>query len=96
MLARGVDLRYTTRHVPRLESRENVMAPERSAKKVGLGIVGAGRIGLIRGEIAARNPNVGWIGIAEPRAKLAGQWTARSGPKPGTLSSIPLSRSACQ
>ena len=34
-------------------------------KKIGLAIVGAGRVGLIRGELAARHPSVGWIGIAE-------------------------------
>ena len=42
-------------------------------KKIGLAIVGAGRVGLIRGELAARHPEVAWIGIAEinpERAKL--------------------------
>ncbi len=42
-------------------------------KKIGLAIVGAGRVGLIRGELAARHPEVEWIGIAEKdpaRAKL--------------------------
>jgi predicted dehydrogenase len=42
-------------------------------KKIGLAIVGAGRVGLIRGELAARHPEVGWIGLAEKnpeRAKL--------------------------
>ncbi len=34
-------------------------------KRIGLGIIGAGRVGLIRGEIAARFPQVDWIGIAE-------------------------------
>ncbi len=33
--------------------------------RIGLGIIGAGRVGLIRGEIAARFPQVDWIGIAE-------------------------------
>lgn len=45
-------------------------------KQIGLGIVGAGRIGLIRGEIAAKHPTVGWIGIAEKnpeRAKLVAE-----------------------
>jgi predicted dehydrogenase len=37
----------------------------KQAKKVGLAIVGAGRVGLIRGELAARHPAVGWIGNAE-------------------------------
>jgi predicted dehydrogenase len=45
----------------------------KQAKKIGLAIVGAGRVGLIRGELAARHPEVGWIGLAEKnpeRAKL--------------------------
>ena len=37
----------------------------RQAKGVGLAIVGAGRVGLFRGEVAARHPAVQWIGIAE-------------------------------
>jgi myo-inositol 2-dehydrogenase/D-chiro-inositol 1-dehydrogenase len=37
----------------------------RSAKDVGLAIIGAGRVGLFRGEVAARHPAVKWIGIAE-------------------------------
>jgi predicted dehydrogenase len=35
------------------------------AKAIGLAIVGAGRVGLFRGEAAARHPAVQWIGIAE-------------------------------
>jgi myo-inositol 2-dehydrogenase / D-chiro-inositol 1-dehydrogenase len=38
-------------------------------KTIGLAIVGAGRVGLIRGEIAARFPQVGWIGLAEINAE---------------------------
>ena len=37
----------------------------KSAKGIGLAIVGAGRVGLIRGEVAARHPAVEWIGVAE-------------------------------
>src|SRR5213593_2706601 len=37
----------------------------RRAKGLGLAIVGAGRVGLFRGEVAARHPVVQWIGIAE-------------------------------
>ena len=37
----------------------------REAKGIGLAIVGAGRVGLFRGEVAARHPAVQWIGIAE-------------------------------
>src|ERR1700704_3901887 len=35
------------------------------AKEIGLAIIGAGRVGLFRGEVAARHPAVKWIGIAE-------------------------------
>src|SRR5256714_4739004 len=37
----------------------------RQAKGIGLAIVGAGRVGLFRGEVATRHPAVEWIGIAE-------------------------------
>jgi predicted dehydrogenase len=38
---------------------------KKSAKGIGLAIIGAGRVGLFRGEAAARHPAVEWIGIAE-------------------------------
>jgi predicted dehydrogenase len=44
-------------------------------KRIGLAIVGAGRVGLFRGEVAARHPQVDWIGVADlkpDRAKLVG------------------------
>src|SRR2546428_3815704 len=37
----------------------------RKAKGLGLAIIGAGRVALFRGEVAARHPAVQWIGIAE-------------------------------
>jgi predicted dehydrogenase len=40
-------------------------------KRIGLAIVGAGRVGLIRGELAARYPQVDWIGIAEKNPERA-------------------------
>jgi myo-inositol 2-dehydrogenase / D-chiro-inositol 1-dehydrogenase len=40
-------------------------------KRIGLAIVGAGRVGLIRGEIAARFPQVDWIGLAEKSTERA-------------------------
>src|ERR687887_2857965 len=55
------------------------MTSERSTKKIGLAIVGAGRIGLIRGEIAAKNANVGWIGVAETRADRGKEVAERLG-----------------
>src|SRR4051812_15449714 len=47
----------------------------RGPKRIGLAIVGAGRVGLFRGEVAARHPAVDWIGVADlkaDRAKLLG------------------------
>jgi myo-inositol 2-dehydrogenase / D-chiro-inositol 1-dehydrogenase len=44
-------------------------------RRIGLAIVGAGRVGLFRGEVAARHPQVDWIGVADlkpERAKLVG------------------------
>jgi myo-inositol 2-dehydrogenase/D-chiro-inositol 1-dehydrogenase len=48
----------------------------KTARRIGLAIVGAGRVGLFRGEVAARHPQVEWIGIAElnpERARLASE-----------------------
>jgi predicted dehydrogenase len=45
----------------------------KSPKRIGLAIIGAGRVGLFRGEVAARHPQVDWIGVADlkpERAKL--------------------------
>src|SRR5665213_3162651 len=44
---------------------------KRNAKQIGLAIVGAGRVGLFRGAVAARHGSVGWIGIAEKRPERA-------------------------
>src|SRR5271167_513498 len=38
---------------------------KKNARRIGLGIVGAGRVGLIRAEVAARHPQVDFIGLAE-------------------------------
>jgi predicted dehydrogenase len=46
---------------------------KKNPKRIGLAIIGAGRVGLIRGEVAARHPQVDFIGLAEikpERAKL--------------------------
>src|SRR5262245_22421644 len=45
----------------------------RSAKGIGLAIVGGGRVGLFRGEVAARHPAVEWIGLAEKNPNRAGE-----------------------
>ena len=47
----------------------------KNPKRIGLAIIGAGRVGLFRGEVAARHPQVDFIGLAEikpERAKLVG------------------------
>jgi predicted dehydrogenase len=55
------------------------MGSDRTPKRIGLAIVGAGRIGLIRGEIAAKHPSVGWIGLAETVADRGKQVAERIG-----------------
>ena len=45
--------------------------PKKNPRRIGLAIVGGGRIGQIRGEIAKRHPQVDWIGLAEKNAERA-------------------------
>ena len=45
--------------------------PKKDPKRIGLAIVGGGRIGLIRGEIGKRHPQVDWIGLAEKNPERA-------------------------
>src|ERR1700687_4619169 len=45
----------------------------REAKRIGLAIIGGGRVGLFRGEVAARHPSVEWIGLAEKNPNRAGE-----------------------
>src|SRR5215468_1199456 len=52
---------------------------KKNAKRIGLAIVGAGRVGLFRGEVAARHPQVDFIGLAESRADRAKEVAARIG-----------------
>jgi myo-inositol 2-dehydrogenase / D-chiro-inositol 1-dehydrogenase len=52
---------------------------ERATKGIGLAIVGAGRVGLFRGEVAARHPAVDWIGIAEKNPNRGGSVAAKIG-----------------
>src|SRR3990170_4416084 len=42
-------------------------------KDIGLAIIGGGRVGLFRGEVAARHPAVEWIGLAEKNPNRAGE-----------------------
>jgi myo-inositol 2-dehydrogenase / D-chiro-inositol 1-dehydrogenase len=45
--------------------------PKKNPKRIGLAIIGGGRIGLIRGEVAKRHPQVDWIGLAEKNPERA-------------------------
>jgi myo-inositol 2-dehydrogenase / D-chiro-inositol 1-dehydrogenase len=50
----------------------------KNPKRIGLAIVGAGRVGLFRGEVAARHPQIDFIGVADPkkdRLALVGEKT---------------------
>jgi predicted dehydrogenase len=51
---------------------------KKQPRRIGLAIVGAGRVGLFRGEVAARHPMVDFIGVAdlkEDRRKIVGDKT---------------------
>src|SRR3954454_13987021 len=52
---------------------------KKSAKGVGLAIIGGGRVGLFRGEVAARHPAVRWIGLAEKSPNRAGEVAGKIG-----------------
>jgi predicted dehydrogenase len=52
---------------------------KKNAKGIGLAIIGAGRVGLFRGEVAVRHPAVEWIGIAELNHNRGGDVAARIG-----------------
>jgi myo-inositol 2-dehydrogenase/D-chiro-inositol 1-dehydrogenase len=52
---------------------------KKNAKRIGLAIVGAGRVGLFRGEIAARHPQVDFIGLAEIKPDRAREVAAKVG-----------------
>src|SRR5256885_10515294 len=49
--------------------------PKKNPRRIGLAIIGGGRVGLFRGEVAARHPQVDFIGLADvkpDRLKLVG------------------------
>ena len=52
---------------------------KKNAKRIGLAIVGGGRVGLIRGEIAARHPQVDFVGLAETKPDRAQQVAEKIG-----------------
>src|SRR5882672_6361185 len=49
------------------------------AADIGLAIIGGGRVGLFRGEVANRHPAVKWIGLAEKNPNRAGEVAPRIG-----------------
>jgi myo-inositol 2-dehydrogenase / D-chiro-inositol 1-dehydrogenase len=51
--------------------------PKKNPKRIGLAIIGGGRVGLFRGEVAARHPQVDFIGLAELKPDRAKEVGAR-------------------
>ncbi|MES2183695.1 MAG: Gfo/Idh/MocA family oxidoreductase [Pseudomonadota bacterium] len=50
-----------------------------NSRPIGLAIIGGGRVGLFRGEVAARHPQVKWIGLAEVKPDRAAEIGAKIG-----------------
>jgi predicted dehydrogenase len=53
--------------------------PKKNPRRIGLAIIGAGRVGLFRGEVAARHPQVDFIGLAEIKPDRAKEVAAKVG-----------------
>ena len=60
------------------------------AADIGLAIIGGGRVGLFRGEVANRHPAVKWIGLAEKNPNRAGEVAPRVGADFVTQSHVEL------
>ena len=60
------------------------------AADIGLAIIGGGRVGLFRGEVANRHPAVKWIGLAEKNPNRAGEVAPRIGADFVTQSHVEL------
>src|SRR6201991_3652948 len=60
------------------------------AKDIGLAIIGGGRVGLFRGEVANRHPAVKWIGVAERNPNRAGEVAPKIGADFVTQSHVEL------
>src|SRR5437870_9236701 len=52
---------------------------KKDARRIGLAIVGGGRVGLFRGEVAARHPQVDFIGLAEIKPDRAEEVAGKIG-----------------
>ena len=66
------------------------MKHENAAKDIGLAIIGGGRVGLFRGEVANRHPAVKWIGLAEKNPNRAGEVAPKIGADFVTQSHVEL------
>ncbi|MGH6771693.1 MAG: Gfo/Idh/MocA family protein [Xanthobacteraceae bacterium] len=62
------------------------------SKDIGLAIVGGGRVGLFRGEVANRHPAVKWIGVAEKNDNRLGEVAPKIGADFVTTSHVELLR----
>src|SRR6188474_1761570 len=60
------------------------------AADIGLAIIGGGRVGLFRGEVANRHPAVKWIGVAEKNPNRAGEVAPKIGADFVTQSHVEL------
>ena len=60
------------------------------AKDIGLAIIGGGRVGLFRGEVANRHPAVKWIGVAEKNPNRLGEVAPKIGADFVTQSHVEL------
>src|ERR1700675_2428703 len=60
------------------------------ATDIGLAIIGGGRVGLFRGEVANRHPAVKWIGLAEKNPNRAGEVAPKVGADFVTQSHVEL------
>src|SRR2546427_11506083 len=52
---------------------------KKNARRIGLAIIGGGRVGLFRGEVAARHPQVDFIGLAEIKPDRAEEVAGKIG-----------------
>src|SRR5258705_10701218 len=64
---------------PRPNQRLQGDRVRKPAKDIGLAIIGGGRVGLFRGEVANRHPAGKWIGLAEKNPNRAGEVAPRIG-----------------
>jgi predicted dehydrogenase len=60
------------------------------SKDIGLAIIGGGRVGLFRGEVANRHPAVKWIGVAEKNGNRLGEVAPKIGADFTTTSHVEL------